>query len=189
MHPLGSEEHIQSPLHPVGGRGGWLASSFSAFIRAASETGCRGAFVFLQIQDPCEIHGIVVSAWRELAGVQIYFILAQQAFLGLSVSPCLSLSRPFKETSAFEQLVFKWQKDQAQKASWTSNRSYNTTFWWLKCKRSRNIWIPFPINHTWSLKKIKGECAQHDVFCLLEPKTSEEYLEADESKIFTHPYI
>ena len=38
-------------------------------------------------------------------------------------------------------------------------------------------------------KKIKGECTQHDVVCLLKPKTSEEYLEADESKIFTHPYL
>lgn len=72
--------------------------------------------------------------------------------LGLSWS---SLSRPFRETSAFELFVFNRRKDQAHKATRTSNSSYNTTFWWLKCKRSRNIWIPFPINHTRSFKKKK----------------------------------
>lgn len=39
-----------------------VASSFSALIRAASETGCRGTSVFSPALDPLEIHCFVVSA-------------------------------------------------------------------------------------------------------------------------------
>lgn len=36
---------------------------------------------------------------------------------------------------------------------------YNTNFWWFKCKWSRNIWIPFPINHIQSLKNQGRMCS------------------------------
>lgn len=45
------------------------------------------------------------------------------------------------------------------------------------------------ISHKSPLKKQKGECTQRDVVCLLDHKTSEEYLETDESTIFTHPHL
>lgn len=33
--------------------------------------------------------------------------------------------------------------------SWTANNSYKTTIWWAQCKWIGNIWIPFPLKHTW----------------------------------------
>lgn len=37
-------------------------------------------------------------------------------------------------------------------ASWTSNDSYKTIFWWVKCKWIRNMWIKFPLKYTGALK-------------------------------------
>lgn len=87
-----------------------------------------------------------------------------------SLSVCLpsfsssSLSLCFKETKTFKCLIY-FLKNQAQKASWILNSSYNTTFWWFKCKWSRNIWIPFSITHTRSFKNQGEMCsAQHILF-------------------------
>lgn len=38
-------------------------------------------------------------------------------------------------------------------------------------------------------KKKQGRMCSQDVFCLGEPETSEEYLEAGEPEIFTRPYL
>lgn len=38
---------------------------------------------------------------------------------------------------------------QSQKASWAANNSEQTTIWWVKCKRIRDIWITFFGKYTW----------------------------------------
>ena len=38
---------------------------------------------------------------------------------------------------------------QSQKASWAANNSEQTTIWWVKCKRIRDIWITFLGKYTW----------------------------------------
>lgn len=46
--------------------------------------------------------------------------------------------------------------NKVQRAPWTANDSYKTTWWWVKCKWFRNMQIKFPWN-THGLPKLMGE--------------------------------
>lgn len=48
-----------------------------------------------------------------------------------------------------KERLFRLIKREAHKTSWTSNSSYKTPFWWVKCKWIRNIRIKFPLKDTW----------------------------------------
>lgn len=45
--------------------------------------------------------------------------------------------------------------NKVQRASWTTNDSYKTTLWWVKCKWLRNVQIKFPWKHA-RASKING---------------------------------
>lgn len=45
--------------------------------------------------------------------------------------------------------------NKVQRASWTTNDSYKTTLWWVKCKWLRNMQIKFPWKHA-RASKING---------------------------------
>ena len=55
-------------------------------------------------------------------------------------------------TSCFSEEVFLKTHKKVPEASWTSNGSYKTIFWWVKCKWIRNMWIKFPLKYTGALK-------------------------------------
>lgn len=49
-----------------------------------------------------------------------------------------------KKTIAFIKIFM----NKVQRASWTTNDSYETTLWWVKCKWLRNMQIKFPWKHS-----------------------------------------
>lgn len=52
-------------------------------------------------------------------------------------------------------VLIKVFMNKVQRASWTTNDSYKTTLWWVKCKWLRNMQIKFPWKHT-RASKING---------------------------------
>lgn len=55
---------------------------------------------------------------------------------------------PFQFVDLQQNTPFLRRHGGGREASWTSNGSYKTTFWWVECKWIRNIWITFPSKYT-----------------------------------------
>ena len=79
-------------------------------------------------------------------------------------------------TSCFSEEVFLKTHKKVAEASWTSNGSYKTIFWWVKCKWIKNMWIKFPLKYTGALKLGKRCLAKHGL-TVTKPKNFELDLE------------
>lgn len=67
-----------------------------------------------------------------------------------------------KENNHFNKIFM----NKVQRASWTTNDSYKTTLWWVKCKWLRNMQIKFPWKHS-RASKINGEKYLDNIYFIL----------------------
>ena len=83
---------------------------------------------------------------------------------------------------------------QSQKASWAANNSEQTTIWWVKCKRIRDIWITFLGKYTWVCNVKQGygvggewrrECLEKCCLCLANCKM----FETNNLRCFAQPRV